>query len=195
MSILDSTQTTYQFRNVMELLVEQEVERQIQQFPERIAKNLKAVQVITYAMNRLKPLYACTERGFAEQLQKAQEEHGSRIKQIVRLGIQTVWQVPLQQFSPIAGQTQDQDRALESVRSLLNDPNINWERLPQVLETALRKTVDATAVQKPATHQATQQHPELTWQDYKVRRSAEITSAYLNQRSSAGAAGRLRLTS
>lgn len=134
--------SNYRLKNVMELLVEQEVARQIQLLPEQKGCNLKPVQVITYAMNRLTPLYACTEQGLTEQLKKARKEHGIQVKQIVRSGINAVLQDPLREFKPFQVDAKQQ-QALVALRALLKDESIDLNNLPREIQSALEHASDA----------------------------------------------------
>ena len=60
--------------NVMEMLVEEEVTKQIKGLPPRILKYLKQTEVETYALNRLPSLYASSEKGWQHQYEKAKRE-------------------------------------------------------------------------------------------------------------------------
>ncbi len=56
------------YRNVMEPLVAEEVQRQL---PLKLVKYLNRAQAIAYALNRLPALYATSERGWHLQMLKA----------------------------------------------------------------------------------------------------------------------------
>ena len=58
--------------NVMEMLVEEEVTKQIKGLPPRILKYLKQTEVETYALNRLPSLYASSEKRMATPVRKKQ---------------------------------------------------------------------------------------------------------------------------
>ena len=70
--------------NVMEILVAEEVERQMKRFPSALLEYVKAVEVETYALNRLPPLYAASHEGLEYQKQRAIREFGDKIKTMVR---------------------------------------------------------------------------------------------------------------
>ena len=55
------------YHNVMELLVDQEVERQLNQLPVKLTQYINSSQVATYALNRLPPLYASNAKGWRRQ--------------------------------------------------------------------------------------------------------------------------------
>ena len=55
------TRPQRKFHNIMEELVIEEVQRQIVGLPTRLAQYIKKVEVETYALNRLPPLYASSQ--------------------------------------------------------------------------------------------------------------------------------------
>jgi len=149
----------------METLVEKEVSRQIGKLPPQVANYLRPVEIITYALNRLPALYACSERGLEQQLKKAQQEQGPQIVQAVRWAIMAVQQDPLRKFVPY--KQEDQEQILSELRTLLNDDNIDWGNLPKAVERAL-STVgygDTMNTKDEANHVKS----ALTWQEYKKR--------------------------
>jgi hypothetical protein len=162
--------SSYHYRNIMEILVEQEVNRQMNKLPSQIAQYMRPVEIMTYALNRLTPLYACSEKGLEEQLKKAKQEHGPQIVQSVRWAIAAVQRDPLRKFTPF--QQEGQDSVLQELRKLLNDETIDWTTLPKAVETALMSAAYDGA---PNTKQKLDLDPEpkrsLTWQDYKRRRN------------------------
>ena len=44
--------------NIMELLVQNEIDKQLRLYPKKIRDYINKVEVATYALNRLPPLYA-----------------------------------------------------------------------------------------------------------------------------------------
>lgn len=129
----------YQYRNIVELLVEQEVEHQLSKLPPHVAGMLPSIQVVTYVLNRLKPFYACTERGFEEQLKRAEHELRGKIRQNVKMAMNLVYQNPIQGFSPL--QEDEKEAALEALRGLLHDNSIQWKDLPKILGSTLEQVI------------------------------------------------------
>ena len=87
------------YRNAVEPLVIQEVDRQVDRLPEKLLKcvdieQIKA-QAIAYALNRLPAMYATSERGWEFQQQKAHEKYGQKIVEVVRQGLAAVQLDPL----------------------------------------------------------------------------------------------------
>ena len=155
----------YKYRNIMETLVEKEVSRQIGKLPPQVANYLRPVEIITYALNRLPALYACSERGLQQQLKKAQQEQGPQIVQAVRWAIMAVQQDPLRKFVPF--KQEEQAQILSELRTLLKDETIDWDNLPKAVERALSSVGygDTMNTKDDISHVKS----ALTWQDYKKR--------------------------
>ncbi|MBD2544252.1 MULTISPECIES: late competence development ComFB family protein [Planktothricoides] len=87
------------YRNALEPLVIQEVNRQVDRLPAKLLKfveieKIKA-QAIAYALNRLPAMYATSERGWEFQQHKAQEKYGRKIMEVVRQGLAAIQLDPL----------------------------------------------------------------------------------------------------
>ncbi|MEM1427170.1 MAG: late competence development ComFB family protein [Cyanobacteria bacterium P01_H01_bin.130] len=87
--------------NVMELLVAEEVDRQLRRCPSTLLDYVKAVEVETYALNRLPPLYAASHEGLEYQKDRARRDYGSNIQTTVRQALIAVQQDPLRRSTPL----------------------------------------------------------------------------------------------
>ena len=155
----------YEYRNVMESLVEQEVSRQLSKLSPQMVSYLRPVEIVTYALNRLPALYACSERGVEQQIKRARQEQGPQIVQAVRWAIMAVQQDPLRKFVPL--KSNEQDQILAELRTLLQGETVTWDSLPQAIEQAL-----ATETSNPKQGgESFSSHVKsaMTWQDYKKR--------------------------
>lgn len=90
--------------NVMESLVAEETTRQLKAYPPRITKDMQKLDVITYALNRVPPLYASSEEGIAYQTQIAKDNHQRVIQMAVQQAIAAVRRYPLRKKTPISDQ-------------------------------------------------------------------------------------------
>lgn len=81
--------------NVMETLVAQEVEQQLKAFPPTSVEYITKLDVITYALNRLPPLYAASKEGIAHQKEEAKENYQEAIKLAVKRAITAVQRDPM----------------------------------------------------------------------------------------------------
>jgi hypothetical protein len=114
--------------NVMELLVAEEVAKQIKGMPPRMLKYLKQSEVETYALNRLPSLYASSEKGWQHQYEKAKRELYSQIKSAVRQALAAVQVDPIRSSDPLSfSQDEDIEAALELLRILYQQPDLSWD--------------------------------------------------------------------
>ena len=95
----DNQEHTYQ--NVMELLVAKEINRQMNLLPSKVSQYIERVEVATFALNRLPPLYASSQQGKDQQEKRAQNEYKDQIKVAVRQGIAAVQRDPLRMSTPL----------------------------------------------------------------------------------------------
>jgi hypothetical protein len=127
--------------NVMEMLVVEEVEKQIQALPVKTAHYIKAPEVVAYALNRLPGLYATGRRGWQRQWHHGKTEMSQKITMAVRQGIVAVQRDPLRVNDPL---NFPEDRsavdALEKLKALLQCEDLSWEQLPDVVEETLLDT-------------------------------------------------------
>lgn len=140
--------------NVMELLVAEEVERQIQQVPPRIQKYVKRFEVETYALNRLPALYASSEKGWQHQYEKAKHEMKSRIRGAVQQAMAAVQVDPLRLSQPLkVGNDEEAKVALQMLRDVLQQPELTWEgivpRLKQMLDRDFPTRPVESSIPKP----------------------------------------------
>jgi hypothetical protein len=135
----------------METLVSKEVEKQLRHLPKHLNGYIDPIDVATYALNRLPPLYASSERGQFYQMQIGQTHFRSKITMTVRQAIAAVQQDPLRQAVPLTSAIHEDYQkaltALENLQALLSEhclldgEKLNWENLSQVVKKAFRKVV------------------------------------------------------
>lgn len=89
------------FHNIMEELVIEEVQRQILGLPTRLAQYIQKVEVETYALNRLPPLYASCQEGWQLQYKRGKKEYGEQVKTVVRQAIAAVQRDLLRHSTPL----------------------------------------------------------------------------------------------
>lgn len=125
--------------NVMEMLVVEEVEKQIQDLPIKTAHYIKAPEVVAYALNRLPGLYATSKRGWQRQWHYGKTELSEKIAIAVRQGIVAVQRDPLRVNDPLHLQQEDLSAmyALEKLKVLLQCEDLSWEQLPDIVEQKL----------------------------------------------------------
>jgi hypothetical protein len=86
----------------MEDLVAEEVKRQLASLSPRLCQYIKRVEVETYALNRLPPLYASCQEGWMQQLKRGKAEFHAPIKTAVRQAIAAVQRDLLRHSTPLS---------------------------------------------------------------------------------------------
>lgn len=128
------------YRNAMEILVEEEVARQIKLLPPRASTYINQVELVAYALNQLPALYATSERGLEYQLQRARAKFKDQVRQAVLRALAAIRRDPIRAYAPL--QTPQQSAPLKDVlhqlRVVLRNDKIDWETLPKAIEVALR---------------------------------------------------------
>lgn len=116
------------YTNVMERLVAEEVDRQRAKLPPKLREYINRTEVETYALNRLPPLYASSEKGWQMQYEKAGKAHTDTVSQAVRRGIAAVQVDPLRASQPLSVRQNDESEAiLTAFRNMLNQPDLEWD--------------------------------------------------------------------
>jgi Late competence development protein ComFB len=126
------------YKNVMEILVEQEVLRQVNALPARIAAYINQTELLAFALNQLPALYATSERGLEHQLEKGKVKFATQITQSVQRAIAAIRRDPLRSHVPLqVAQDSPHQEVLLRLRRLLRNDKVNWETLPIAVEQAL----------------------------------------------------------
>lgn len=179
--------------NVMELLVAEELEKQIHGLPPRVLKYLKRVEVETYALNRLPSLYASSEKGWQHQYERAKREFRNQIKSAVRQAIAAVQVDPIRMSKPLkVNSHEDAQVALNALRELLRQPELSWDgvvKRVKLIVTKVQGGQGATPTSAQTTHSAaerrsTPEHSrrwrpgtygaEVSWKRQQATRSTDF---------------------
>ena len=94
------------YRNAIEPIVAQEVERQLEKLSPKLVSYINPAQVIAYALNRLPTLYATSEEGWKKQQEKANTELKKEITSAVKWGLNAVLQDPFKSSTPLRSDDQ-----------------------------------------------------------------------------------------
>jgi hypothetical protein len=130
------------YKNVMELLVEDEVSRQYEALPPRMASYVNPTELVAYALNQLPALYATSEQGLEYQLKRGKEKYRRQIVQAVQRALAAVSRDPLRSSSPLQDQfslSAPLREVLHQLRLLLRNDKVNWENLPNAVEHAIAR--------------------------------------------------------
>lgn len=129
------------FRNVMESLVAEEIDRQFQQLPPRLARYLSKEEVAAFALNRLPALYATSEKGWRQQGIRGRRDYNAQITTAVRQALAAVQRDPLRMETPLpTAEDMEAQVALRKLKTLLKTEDISWTTLADVVEQTLIKT-------------------------------------------------------
>jgi hypothetical protein len=148
-SQLASNQSGGIYINVMEELVAEEVERQLKLVPNSLRRYIKPLEVETYALNRLTPLYASSEKGKNQQKILGRKQHRDRIVLAVRQGIAAVQRDPLRSSTPLISDKdlkyQEAESVLENLETLLEErgfylyQKLSWHNLVSEMRRVLNR--------------------------------------------------------
>ncbi|BFM40283.1 late competence development ComFB family protein [Synechocystis sp. LKSZ1] len=157
-----NSQTAKTYINVMEALVQQEIEKQLKFYPQNLRSYLNTVEVATYALNRLPPLYASSTTGQRQQEYQGGKKYKEEITSAVRRAIAAVERDPLRSCTPIVSEMELQYeeaaqvlhgiQALLSERGLLDYPGqtLNWENCLRVLKKAFDRATGKATTPPPS---------------------------------------------
>ena len=88
------------YKNVMEVIVDEEIDRQTQDYPAEMAKALNRIELATYALNRLPPMYASSREGVEFQYERGKSEMLSRVESVVSQALSVVEDAPERESTP-----------------------------------------------------------------------------------------------
>ena len=129
------------YRNAMEPFVIEEVEQQLKQLPPRIAQYVNQTDAIAYALNRLPPLYATSERGWQQLTTKATRQMRTQIQAAVRQALIAVQRDPIRSSIPLKlDENRDANTALQGLRELLRSNDLSWQNVVDTVEQMLIQT-------------------------------------------------------
>ncbi|MGL5834767.1 MAG: late competence development ComFB family protein [Waterburya sp.] len=167
----NQSENDFVHRNVMEILVAEEIERQIVRLPSNIQKFISSVEVATYALNRLPALYASSQQGFNKQKLKGRSEHSVKITQEVRKGFAAIQQDLLRSSTPlVSGNESEVDKsikeakaALQELADYLPEKDLTWKNVIRLVKPILAelKEQDSEIVNK----QKVRSRSSKLWED------------------------------
>lgn len=116
------------YQNIMEILVRDEVEKQLKKQPPNLASYIDPIEVETFALNRLPPMYASSLKGKRQQEIKAKQKYRHDIETAVRQGIAAVVRDPLRTADPLPlpvnSSNQDAYDALSELEQFLSQKDL-----------------------------------------------------------------------
>lgn len=137
------------YKNVMELLVEEEVARRYRALPARVATYVNQIEWVAHALNQLPPLYATSEKGLQHQLQQGRSKYKMEISQAVQRAFAAIRRDPLRSSTPLRSPQAPFREVLSQLRFLLRNEQLEWETLPSAVEQALAQANQAKPNSQP----------------------------------------------
>ena len=149
------------YTNVMEVMVAEEVDRQLQHQPPRVLKYIKRDEVETFALNRLPALYASSEKGWQFQYDKASQTLHRQVADAVRQAIAAVLVDPIRTSQPLsimAGKASDV--VLAKIRQTLQQPNLTW---PDVFRRLKQDTAETSEPETGQNYRRPGTYGDTSW--------------------------------
>jgi len=110
-------------------------------------------EVVAYALNRLPPLYASTDRGWLQQRKRAHSELSTKIQASVRQAILGVKFDPTRQVEPLPEEEiESPAHSLAKLQKLLGKIDLTWQDVPCLVQQTLenvRKKVNTSYTYEP----------------------------------------------
>lgn len=135
------------YLNVMEELVQDEIHKQLKNYPHALVGYINQVEVATFALNRLAPLYASCEKGKNQQKLSGQRQYKEQIKIAVRQGLAAVQREPIRSSTPLISDHEAAKTALIELQKLLEEneltdyEKLTWSNLVSVIQRALNRVI------------------------------------------------------
>jgi hypothetical protein len=155
---LDYLPQTYQ--NVMEILVKEEIEKQLKSLPVSRRPYINRVEVATYALNRLPAMYASSQKGKIEQRRVGLVKYKAEIIIAVRRAIAIVDRDPLRSSNPLISETEvkyrNAETALQDLKyifqkyQIINQNELSWDKAVMLVERILSKIYSKSADKQDA---------------------------------------------
>jgi hypothetical protein len=127
------------FSNVLEKLVVIVAQHLMRNIPSEIVSQIDMLEIAAYALNRLPPMYATSDRGYKLMRQRAQVELTKEITAQVRQAILKVGRSPKLTKTPLplAKFEQEYEQALSELRQILNRPDLTGQNVVEIVKGTL----------------------------------------------------------
>ncbi|MGC9502854.1 late competence development ComFB family protein [Baaleninema sp.] len=129
-----------EYINVMEILVSEEVEKQLKKCPTTMLPYIRKTDLETYALNRLPCLYASSQEGLERQTYIGRKKYRSQVKIAVMQAIAAVQRDPIRKSTPLLSpeELEYQNILIQALESIPNHSHLR-----QTVVRALRQAVAA----------------------------------------------------
>ncbi|MCG9890242.1 MAG: late competence development ComFB family protein [Thermosynechococcaceae cyanobacterium MS004] len=90
------------YKNVMELLVDEEIDQQTRHYSKQDAQAINRIEVAAYALNTLPSLYASSQEGVGIQYQRGRQDLSDRITASVLEALTIIGKQPQRDSTPFS---------------------------------------------------------------------------------------------
>ncbi|WP_265416079.1 late competence development ComFB family protein [Aphanothece sacrum] len=136
----------------MEILVKEEIEKQLKCYPKALKAYFNTIEIETHALNRLPALYASSKIGEEQQKRLGKKRYQEQIKSAVRRAIAAIERDPLRKSTPLISEENTQyqiaNNALKRLEKLLKDyqlinenEDLCWHNLTSLVRQGLNKII------------------------------------------------------
>lgn len=135
------------FSNVLEKLVVIVAQHLMRNVPPAVSAQIDIPEIAAYALNRLPPMYATSDRGYKLLRQRAQVELTKEITAQVRQAILKVGRSPKLTKAPLplAKFEQEHEQALSELRQILHRQDLTSQNVVEIVEATLIPKSDELA--------------------------------------------------
>ncbi len=98
----ESSYKANSYKNVMELLVDNEIDRQTFSYSPEEAQLINRIEVAACALNALPPLYASSQEGVTLQYERGLQEMSSQIEAAISIALNQVGKNPERDSTPFS---------------------------------------------------------------------------------------------
>jgi hypothetical protein len=173
--------------NAMEVLVREEIDRQLLESKTTPSQDFDRSDAIAYALNRLPALYATTEQGWERQLKRARRSLMDLVSMTVTWGIKEAQRKYKPSDTPLAGDhlRHPAERALSELRLIFGREDLSWDNLSTVVRNTLQPLSPAPIAQpvlralpseKKNTTPRSSEHPSNKRQAVSIQSPADVST-------------------
>ncbi len=141
--------------NIMEILVKEEIEKQLKFYPINLRNYINKVEVATYALNRLPPLYASSTIGKEKQKRIGKQKYKTHINLAVHRALAAIERDPLRKSTPLMSEDYAQyqlaESSLKKLENILkqygfifNNQRLSWNNLNTVIKQLFANKINQT---------------------------------------------------
>jgi hypothetical protein len=133
---------SWNFVNTLENLVSSICQRQISKLAPVLAAKVTLEEASAFALNRLPPMYATSERGLMYWRDRARTELSNDILVTVRQGVITILKSPSRFLPPLPSDkfSTQQEVAIAELKVILQIEDIDWQNVAMIVQDALEQS-------------------------------------------------------